>query len=121
MELEMRMDWKKHHILVEVEPNVRLCPQQPFVEQLHTNLERLVRYVQEIAAVSHVARTELLIRWRDEIYADAQLLEKARAFLGVGPSPARKYARGQRQDDLALRFGVLPECHFVVREIWPGG
>jgi hypothetical protein len=118
-ELEMKMDWKKHQLLLECEPNIDLCPQRPFSEQLHANFLKLVRYIRQSAAASQVAGIELWVRWRDEIYADPKKLAQAQAFLGVGPMPPRNYAHGQWQPDMTLRFAPIPESTFVLRENWP--
>jgi hypothetical protein len=118
-DLEMKMDWEKHRLLVEYEPNIDLCPQQPFTEQLHSNFQRLLVYLRQAKATRPIARVELQIRFRPEIHAKPDLLARARQFLGVDAAPQRRYARGTKQPDMTFRFAPVPETTFVVREIWP--
>jgi hypothetical protein len=117
--LKMVMDWQKHKTMSEFEHNLDLCPQQPFTEQLHSNFQRLLVYLRGSKAAQGIARTELHVRFRQEIYDNPELLERARAFLNLAPVAPIKYAPGVRQPDMTFRFAPIPETTFVVREIWP--
>jgi hypothetical protein len=105
--------------MTEFEPNLDLCPQQPFTEQLHSNFQRLLVYMRGSKAGHGISRTELHVRFRQEIYDDPELLERARGYLGLVPAAPAKYAPGVRQPDMSFRFAPIPETTFVVREIWP--
>jgi hypothetical protein len=118
-EVEMQMDWKKHQAMMEFEPNLDLCPERPFTEQLHTNFRQLMIFLRRAKAEEASTCVELHIKYRDEIYANPDLLAKARAFLGLVPARKMKYIPGVRQPDMTFRFAPVPETTVVVREVWP--
>src|SRR5215471_6218059 len=116
LDVELKMDWKKHQMMVGFEPNITLCAQRPFTEQLHSSFRRLLVYLRRIKAEESVARVELRVRFRDERNANPELLEQARAALGLVPGGPLRYAQGVRQPDMTFRFAPIPETTFVVRE-----
>jgi len=119
LEFVMTMDWRKHEMLAKAEANINLCPSAPFTEQLDPDFRKMVLYLRRVMSECGVTRVELQIHFRDEIYRDAELLAKARKFLGVCPARPRTYACGERLPDTRLRFDPIQETEFTIREICP--